>query len=109
VLAQKSLLILPSLYDPFPVSVLEALSVGTPVLVNPSCGFSDILKSYDLRYVADKDSESSLYSAFLSFYNKPVSFQERLEIQEFTKMNFSIREVVERLVQIYGNKNTKIS
>ncbi len=35
--------VLPSVYDTFPVSVLEALACGTPVIVSSNCGIAEII------------------------------------------------------------------
>lgn len=107
VLSKKSLLVLPSRYDPFPVSILEALAVGTPVLVNNSCGISDILKTYDHKFVSIEDNASGLYTSFMEFYKNPVNSILRSEIQQFTQLNFSIEKVVEDLVQFYNSGRIK--
>lgn len=101
VLSTKSLLILPSRYDPFPVSTLEALSVGTPVIVNPSCGISDLLKSFDPSFVSKNDEISSLYEVFLFHYLNPISPTRRIEIQNYTEVTFSIQRVVNEIIELY--------
>lgn len=106
-LSRKSLLVLPSRYDPFPVSILEALGVGTPVLVNASCGISDIIKNLDDHFVSELDDTSNLYDAFLHLYENPVNHDQRIAIQKFTSENFSIQSVVEDLIEMYEKWNFK--
>ena len=51
-LREIDLLVLPSRDDNFPMVILEALAVGTPVLVMPSCGFAETLKTFEPNFVA---------------------------------------------------------
>lgn len=44
-------LVLPTLYDPFPNVVLEALACGLPVLISDSCGAVDIIKDGENGFV----------------------------------------------------------
>ena len=106
-LARKSLLVLPSRYDPFPVSILESLGVGTPVLVNESCGISDVIKNLDNHFVSERDDSSNFYDAFLYLYENPVDQHQRIAIQKFTSENFSIKNVVEDLIRMYDKWNFK--
>ncbi len=57
-MAAAEVLIMPSKYESYSIVVLEAMSVGTPVLVNGNCG---VLRQHCLRsqaglYYADRDS-----------------------------------------------------
>ncbi len=54
-LAKSDLLVVPSLYDSFPNSVLEALYVGTPVIGTNTSGIKAILAAPELLF----DSEST--------------------------------------------------
>lgn len=71
-LSQSDLLILPSIYDPYPMIVLEALAVGTPVIVSPVCGNSSFVSKINVDYVA----KSVNYSSFVENF-------ERLRIRKF--------------------------
>ena len=42
-LRSAQVMVLPSVNEPFPMSVLEALSCGTPVVVEQSCGLADFV------------------------------------------------------------------
>ena len=52
-LAEIDVLVLPSKDEPFPMVVLEALAVGTQVLVMPSCGFAEELRKFEFELIIE--------------------------------------------------------
>lgn len=52
-LAAADAMILPSLYDPFPSAVLEALACGLPVVTSENCGARDAARELDRDMVCD--------------------------------------------------------
>ena len=99
-LANVKLLILPSDEEPFPMVVLEALSVGTPVLVMPSCGLAKDLKLIDSNYVARTDSYVELAKSADSII---VDFEraDSAHIKRATYEIFGIRKVLDTLMKAY--------
>jgi glycosyltransferase involved in cell wall biosynthesis len=61
-LSGAAVYVLPSFGEIFPMTVLEALSVGTPVVLTEDCGISPLLKSLDAAVVVS-GSEQSLTEA----------------------------------------------
>ena len=91
------LLVLPSEKEPFPMIVLEALSVGTPVLIMPSCGLAPLLKVNYPRMVVGEENDAALILAFTSVYNRTLTTQDRDAIRNFCKDTFSIEKVADAL------------
>ena len=91
------LLVLPSEKEPFPMIVLEALSVGTPVLIMPSCGLAPLLKVHYPRMVVGEENDAALILAFTSVYNRTLTTQDRDEIRNFCKDTFGIEKVADAL------------
>jgi len=53
-----SIYVLPSVQEPFPMAVLEAMSVGLPVIVTDSCGLADVIAATGCGIVVDETQES---------------------------------------------------
>lgn len=49
--------VLPSRYETFPSTVLEACVCGTPVIITDRCGISDVIEAYKLGCVVGFDKE----------------------------------------------------
>lgn len=52
-IARSSVFVLPSVDEPFPRAVLEALAVGTPVVCTTGCHIAPILADYDAAVVCE--------------------------------------------------------
>ena len=95
------LLVLPSRDDNFPMVILEALAVGTPVLVMPSCGFADSLKKFEPNYVASSEDLSGLFYSFEKQYESDYSNKSKQEIIDFCNQVFGISTVTDKLLITY--------
>lgn len=70
-IASCSIYVLPSVDEPFPMSVLEAMSVGKPVIVTESCGLAPDIAKFGAGVVIEP-SESSLAGALDRLLRNPV-------------------------------------
>ncbi|OBB33351.1 hypothetical protein A5792_09345 [Mycolicibacterium peregrinum] len=61
-MAAASIYVLPSVDEPFPMSVLEAMSVGLPVVITESCGLAETVRASGSGIVVD-ESEDALIEA----------------------------------------------
>jgi glycosyltransferase involved in cell wall biosynthesis len=68
---RASVYVLPSVYDPFPMAVLEAMSVGLPVIVTESCGVAEIVATRGCGIVVDK-TQNSLVEAMRDLLVDPA-------------------------------------
>ena len=100
-LSKVDILVLPSTYDPYPMVVLEALSVGTSVVISNRCGQAEIVKKFDTRFVPSKLSAESFYSSIDSILAQKSYSIDRSKIIEFCHNNFGIEELYKSLSQIY--------
>lgn len=103
VLADIDLLILPSKDEPFPMVVLEALAIGTPVLIMPSCGFANLIGSFDPSFVATSEDIHGLVDSFRSQKDHNFQKNSHSSIIAFCEANFAISRVVDQLIGTYKN------
>jgi glycosyltransferase involved in cell wall biosynthesis len=54
-MAAASVLVLPSVQEPYPMTVLEAMSVGIPVVVSADCGLAPLVERADCGVVVDPE------------------------------------------------------
>lgn len=101
VLLETDLLVLPSKDEPFPMVILEALAVGTPVLIMPSCGFAKELANFESNFVSPTEDFTGLRTAFQKIVNDNFQSKNRSEIIDYCRENFGITTVVDRLTQTY--------
>ena len=100
-LLASDLLVLPSIYDPYPMVVLEALSVGTPVLINSKCGQAGQIESVNAEFVYEGIDSNSLIQAFRSIRPEKVNSATRMGIKNSYKDIFGIEVVWETLRGFY--------
>lgn len=59
-------LLLPTLYDPFPNVILEAMACGLPVITSTTCGGSEFIHAGDNGYVCDALDITALKDAVMA-------------------------------------------
>jgi UDP-glucose:(heptosyl)LPS alpha-1,3-glucosyltransferase len=104
--AAADAMILPSLYDPFPSTVLEGLASGLPVVTSESCGARDIARELDPRLVADAYDVEALAAAIdaaLALGEKSDTWARCRAIVE----RFRMEPMIERMLALYQTLASK--
>ncbi|MEU9124872.1 glycosyltransferase [Streptomyces sp. NPDC048506] len=99
--ARAAVYVLPSVAEPFPMSVLESLAVGTPVVCTDGCGIADALRRRGAALVTDGSPEQ-LAEAVLRLLEdgelrERVVAAGRAAVEE----EFSLAAVADRLEEWY--------
>ena len=101
-MADSDLYVLPSVNEPYPMSVLEAMSSGLPVVVTDTCGLADTVRRTGSGAVVD-DSPQELERALGELLGDP-DLRERTgrAAREAIAREYGMDAVVERLLHAYG-------
>lgn len=93
-------LVLPSFQDTFPMSVLEAMSVGVPPIVSDCMGFADTITEKGCGLVARRTAED-MASAMRKVQDQALWGELSKSCRSVIEEKFSVSQVVDRLVEIY--------
>jgi glycosyltransferase involved in cell wall biosynthesis len=99
----SDLYVLPSVNEPFPVSVLEAMANGLPVVVTTSCGLAPFVEEAQAGIVVDDASQADLRAAMRSLMTderRRRAFGDNA--RKLVGDEFSIAAVVQQLEVHYG-------
>lgn len=95
--AGAQMLVLPAVDEPFPMSVLEALSLGTPVVVTDSCGLAPVVRDRKCGAVSDT-TVRSLADSMKTVLEDAVAMSRDARA---TATSYSIESVTGTLEAIY--------
>lgn len=96
-----NLYVLPSVYETFPMTVLEAFACGKPVIVSDRCGISDFVK--DVGYVVKYDETELKISILNILKNDALSKKLGEKSKELVKTKFDFNIIIKNVVSIYNN------
>lgn len=93
-------LVLPTLYDPFPNVVLEAMAAGLPVVTSMKCGVAELITQGSNGYVCDALDTSALAEAMRALMNIEVKHRLADESRN-TALSMSQEAMGEKLLGLY--------
>lgn len=100
-IARASVYVLPSYGEVFPMSVLEALSVGTPVITTSDSGIAQLLDEKQAATIVNGTPES-IADAIQSHFLNPDEAKKKVQAgHKLIDSKFSIIEVVDELEKVY--------
>jgi len=97
-LQETSVLVLPSINEPFPMIILEAISCGIPVVITDSCGLAPYITRGNAGIVTDGSVEQLAAATKLILSDLPGYCANALTL---TKTEFSMSHIVDELLPIY--------
>lgn len=107
-MSKATIFVLPSYRDTFPMSVLEAMSLGIPPVVTRSCGLSQYLEDSGAGLVVDDESVSSLVEGVTFLLSNAESYSIISEsAQTAIRNDFSSERIAESLQTHYTKIKAK--
>jgi len=97
-LSRASTYVLPSEREPYPVTVLEAMSVGVPVVVCGDCGLAAAVRESSSGQVAD-GTVDGLAAAVRTVLADADAYGQRARVT--ARRDFSMSAVADRLMTVY--------
>lgn len=94
--------VFPTLYDPLPNTVLEAMSCGLPSVISNSCGATDLLRDGTDGYIIDALDDKGWIEAInkILFSSNCTNMGRNARI---TIEKYSMNTMLEKLTSIYKN------
>ena len=92
---------MPSLWEGKPISLLEAMNLGKPVVGTPAVLSPDIMSNGDVGFVIPFRDAVSLAQKLLTLLRDPALAQEMGERGKARSKAYDLSKTVERLTEIY--------
>ncbi|MGP5219302.1 glycosyltransferase [Arthrobacter rhombi] len=105
---KSQMLVLPSVNEPFPMSVLEALSVGCPAVVSTSCGLASYLESSGAGLVFDESFEDLVETVDAALADPVLLKRMSGESLKLARDRFDMTAISLQLLESYSASSKKI-
>jgi glycosyltransferase involved in cell wall biosynthesis len=101
-MAAASVYVLPSVREPYPMSVLEAMSVGLPVVLSADCGLAPLVERVRCGIVTEGEAPA-FASAVKSILGDPLLARVMGErARETARSDFGMGAIGDRLTTVYN-------
>jgi UDP-glucose:(heptosyl)LPS alpha-1,3-glucosyltransferase len=100
--AAADIFVLPTLYDPFPTAVLEAMAAGLPVVTTRQCGAAEIITQGQEGFIVSSPFETSEMASHLeSLFRLDTRRKMAVRARKLAE-NFSTERTIGELEALYG-------
>jgi glycosyltransferase involved in cell wall biosynthesis len=106
---RAAVFVLPAVNEPFGMTVIEAMSVGVPVVVTHTCGLAALVRSTGSGVVVDHSTESLVDAVRMLIDNPARAEAMGRRGHEVVATRLSMASVVDRLEAIYREAGASAS
>jgi len=100
--ASADILLLPSIYDPFPSTAIEALACGLPVVTSTSCGAKEAVAKLDPSLVRDAYDVAGLADAVTRAFTLAAAPDTVTRARAIAN-GYDMNAMIDRLLQLYAS------
>ena len=100
-LSLSNVMVFPSYREGVPVCLMEALSMGVPVITSNSRGCRDVVRNKVDGLILDDDSTDSIYNAMMRLMNNSVEYMKYSENAYLGRDRFDRKHYVREQIMIY--------
>ncbi|KLI07650.1 hypothetical protein ACT17_10760 [Mycolicibacterium conceptionense] len=103
-MAAASIYVLPSVDEPFPMSVLEAMSVGLPVVITESCGLADTVRASGSGIVVDESEDALIEAMRTLIIDQRLREKMSAAARQTAAAVFSMEAIARDLTAVYAGE-----
>jgi glycosyltransferase involved in cell wall biosynthesis len=100
-MAAASVYVLPAVREPYPMAVLEAMSVGLPVVVSPDCGLAPLVEGARCGIVTDGEFPAFAAAVKSILTDRLLARAMGERARETARNDFGMRAIGDRLIDVY--------
>ena len=100
-LRECAIYVLPAVNEPFPMSVLEAMSVGKPVIVTETCGLATFIQQTHSGLVVDDSTESLEVAIETLLGNSALRSSMGTNALAAVRDRYGMSKIADRLLEVY--------
>lgn len=100
-MSRASIFALPSIDEPFPMAVLQAMSLGLPVVVTETCGLAVLIRDHGAGIVCDHSSEGFAHAVEMLLRDPELRIVMGQNARAMVQSCCNIEDVGHRLLALY--------
>jgi len=104
----RRIYVLPSDYEPFGMTLLESMSVGTPVVMTEGCVMASEIVKFGAGLVATSESDN-IAQTIISAYDNQIYSDLQKNALKYISEQYNIKDRITILKDIYENKVIDLS
>jgi len=97
-----SVYVLPSVREPYPMTVLEAMSVGLPVVLSADCGLGPLVRRARCGIVTDGEMPAIAAAVKSILADRPLARTMGERGRETARNDFGMHAIGDRLIDVYN-------
>jgi glycosyltransferase involved in cell wall biosynthesis len=100
-MAAASVYVLPSVREPYPMTVLEAMSVGLPVVVSADCGLAPLVQRARCGIVTNGEMPAFVAAVKSILADRLLAQAMGERARDTARSDFGMRAIGDRLIHVY--------